>query len=357
MSATPVSAGTVSFRLLVGPLLAGVTVNAFVCGVCIMQLVHYVLAPRRDAWPLLALVAWAYAVDTFQSTSAVALLWHYVVSNFTRPAALASAPWEYASLPVSNALISLPIQLFLTRRIARLSGARLPAALLALLAAAQAALGCAAAARGLKTVSVAAGDAAAAHVAIVPLADAWLAASVASSAGIALALLYLLSQNRDTRRTESETLVNRLCRLTLESGALVAAVCPLTPPAPSQILDLVFLVHLPNNNLHYMFALPIGRLYTRAAPLTRTPATQTLNARAPPLSPPVENSFQGFHLTTIGGTKQSPGGGGGGTATQDVAVRLDADGSAGVPAYASAPSVASTLDEKAGARARYGGAY
>lgn len=43
----------VSYQLLVGPLLIGVILNALVFGVCVMQLVGYILAGYKDNWQLL----------------------------------------------------------------------------------------------------------------------------------------------------------------------------------------------------------------------------------------------------------------------------------------------------------------
>ena len=43
----------VSYSLLVGPLLIGVVVNALVFGVCVMQLVSYLMSGYRDGWRMM----------------------------------------------------------------------------------------------------------------------------------------------------------------------------------------------------------------------------------------------------------------------------------------------------------------
>ncbi|KAH8111605.1 hypothetical protein DFH11DRAFT_1512845 [Phellopilus nigrolimitatus] len=240
------AAGPASFELLVGPLLIGVVVNAFVFGICIMQLVEYFLGRHRDSWKLVALLAWVFSIDVFQVASSVAMLWHYVVANFTNPAALASGPWEYATLPIFNALTTLPIQHFMAWRIMRFARSRTLFAFLSALSLAQAALGCAAAAGGLRSTALAA------HVAIVPLADAWLAASVACDMSITVLLMYYLNKSR-TGFERTDSVISRICRVTVEAAVPVTFLC---------LLDLIFLTTTPNNNLHYMFALPVGRLYT-----------------------------------------------------------------------------------------------
>ena len=102
------ASSTVGYDLLVGPLLIGVILNALAFGVCFMQLVNYVLAGFSDRWLIVVLIVWVYAIDAFQVGSSVSMLWKYVVNNFANPVALASAPWEYASLPIFSALYVYP---------------------------------------------------------------------------------------------------------------------------------------------------------------------------------------------------------------------------------------------------------
>lgn len=59
------------------------------------------------------LLVWVFAVDSFQVGSSVAMLWHYVVANFTNPEVLLTGPWEYATLPI---LSSLSVVHFLEER-------------------------------------------------------------------------------------------------------------------------------------------------------------------------------------------------------------------------------------------------
>ncbi|KAH8111610.1 hypothetical protein DFH11DRAFT_1729281 [Phellopilus nigrolimitatus] len=275
------TAAPVNYDLFIGPLLVGVVANAVVFGICIMQLVEYIISKYKDSWKLVFLIWWVFAIDIFQVGNSVSMLWHYIVTNFANPEALASGPWEYASLPIFNAFATIPIQHFMAWRIMRFSGSKLLFAYISVLSLAQAALGATAASFGLKMTSIAS------HVKLIPLADAWLATSVACDMSITLLLLYYLNRSR-TGFKRTDSIINRICRSTVEAAVPVSVLC---------LCDLIFLTLMPSTNLHYMFALPIGRLYTNTL-------LSTLNERET-----LRSSFQnntpshGLNLSALSSTK------------------------------------------------------
>ncbi|OCB92152.1 hypothetical protein A7U60_g507 [Sanghuangporus baumii] len=266
---TPLGA---SYQLVVGPLLIGVVVNALVFGVCIMQLVSYLMSGYRDGWRTISLLGWIYAIDTFQVCSSVSMLWHYVVDNFANPTALAYSPWEYATLPIFSSLASVPIQHFMAFRIMRFSGSKLLFAFISFLSWAQAALAVTSAIQGVIHTSIES------HKKIIPYADAWLALSACCDASITAFLLYYLLRSR-TGFERTDSIISTICTTTVKAAvpvtvlgfertdSIISTICTTTvkaavPVTVLCILDLCFLTTTPNNNLHYMFALPVGRLLT-----------------------------------------------------------------------------------------------
>ncbi|KAL5480519.1 hypothetical protein ACEPAI_1789 [Sanghuangporus weigelae] len=290
----------VSYQLLVGPLLIGVVVNALVFGVCVMQLVSYLMSGYRDGWRVISLLGWIYAIDTFQVCSSVSMLWHYVVDNFANPVALAFSPWEYATLPIFSSLASVPIQHFMAFRIMRFSGSKLLFAFISFLSWAQAALAITSAIQGVIHTSIES------HKKIIPYADAWLALSACCDASITVFLLYYLLRSR-TGFERTDSIISTICTTTVKAAVPVTVLC---------ILDLCFLTTTPNNNLHYMFALPVGRLLTntlmsvrisfslriwmREIDITLRLLAQTLNERKH-LRSQMENSTpnRGFSLSAL----------------------------------------------------------
>ncbi|KAL5513956.1 hypothetical protein ACEPAG_2717 [Sanghuangporus baumii] len=267
----------VSYQLVVGPLLIGVVVNALVFGVCVMQLVSYLMSGYRDGWLVISLLGWIYAIDTFQVCSSVSMLWHYVVDNFANPIALAFSPWEYATLPIFSSLASVPIQHFMAFRIMRFSGSKLLFAFISFLSWAQAALAITSAIQGVIHTSIES------HKKIIPYADAWLALSACCDASITVFLLYYLLRSR-TGFERTDSIISTICTTTVRAAVPVTVLC---------ILDLCFLTTTPNNNLHFMFALPVGRLLTNTL-------MSTLNERKH-LRSQMENSTpnRGFSLSAL----------------------------------------------------------
>ncbi|KAI5124896.1 hypothetical protein M0805_007324 [Coniferiporia weirii] len=241
---------------LIGPLLIGAVVNAFVFGICVLQYIEYFASGYKDDWKLVTLLLWVLVIDIFQSGATVAIVWHYVVANFANVAALADSPWMYASLPIFSTLAAVPIQHFMAWRIMRFSKSTWLFVYISMLSLGQGALACASAISGILSPSIAS------HVKIIPIADGWLGMSVACDTSITILLLWYLNKSR-TGFKRTDSIIYRLCRVTVEAALPVSLLC---------ILDLVFLTTNPFNNLHFMCAMPVGRLYTNTL-LT------TLNAR------------------------------------------------------------------------------
>ncbi|THH08635.1 hypothetical protein EW145_g2555 [Phellinidium pouzarii] len=255
---------------LVGPLVIGTVVNAFVFGICVLQYIDYFSSGYKDDWKLLTLLVWVLAIDIFQSGATVAILWHYVVENFANVASLADSPWMYASLPIFSTLnnrlhepsAAVPIQHFMAWRIMRFSKSYWLFVYISVLSLGQGALACASATMGLLSPSIAS------HVKIIPVADGWLAMSVACDTSITVLLLFYLNKSR-TGFKRTDSIIFRLCRITVEAALPVSLLC---------ILDLVFLTlnareglrKTMESSVHNSIQLGSRNLHSRIAPGNRT---------------------------------------------------------------------------------------
>ncbi|KAH8105583.1 hypothetical protein DFH11DRAFT_1691977 [Phellopilus nigrolimitatus] len=267
------SAGaSTSLDLIIGPLLLGTVFDAFVLGICVIQVKTYVSSGYKDDWKLVALLTWVILIDTFQSGAATAMLWHYVVDNFSNVAALGASPWEYATLPIFSSLAAVPIQHFMAWRIMRFSKSRWLFVYISVLSLGQGALACASAVLGLISPDIAE------HVKIILIADVWLGMSVACDTSITVLLLWYLNKSR-TGFKRTDSIIFRLCRITGEAALPVSLLC---------ILDLVFLTTTPFKNLHFMCAMPVGRLYTNTL-LTTLNARESLRKT---MESSIHNSYQ-----------------------------------------------------------------
>ncbi|EJC99557.1 uncharacterized protein FOMMEDRAFT_142771 [Fomitiporia mediterranea MF3/22] len=279
----PVSLLGSSYQLVVGPLLIGVVVNALVFGICVMQLIAYFLSEFKDNWWILGMLCWIYAIDTFQVCTSVSMLWHYTVTNFANPISLAFAPWEYATVPVFSSIAPVPIHFFMAYRIMRFSRSKLLFVYIAALSLGQAVLACAGAAQGLTHTTIQS------HIMLVPTEVAWIILSILCDLSISGLLLYYLSRSR-TGFERTDSIISRICTTIIKASVPGTILC---------ILDLCFLMTMPDNNLHYMFLLPVGRLYTNTV-------LCTLNERRR-LRSHLENltsNQQGINLATIASSRR-----------------------------------------------------
>ncbi|SJL12979.1 uncharacterized protein ARMOST_16414 [Armillaria ostoyae] len=115
-------------RSALGPILAGVTTNAFIFGICTVQYYEYFTSGIRDSWILLGTVVWLAVVDVLFSINSAVILWQYVIDNFANPAVLHQSNWHFNLVPLFMSLYvfpapgtSVPVHIFLANRIGHFS--------------------------------------------------------------------------------------------------------------------------------------------------------------------------------------------------------------------------------------------
>ncbi|KAJ6463145.1 hypothetical protein C8R47DRAFT_84091 [Mycena vitilis] len=235
-------------KLLLGPILIGVSLNTLLYGVCVTQFVSYYSSTRRlgDSRATRLLVAWELLINTAHSAIAIYYAWLYMVDNFLNAAFLETAPWPLTSVPLFTAMSSCPIQLFLIYRVFLLSKSRYIAAVLVFLTVINGGIAIVTSvlAFNVKT--------SANETGVRPVTDAWLGMTVANDFAITLALVYYLFQSR-TGLSQTDTVINRLIQSAVESAAAATLFA---------ILVMITFTRLPATGLYIMFSLPLGRIYT-----------------------------------------------------------------------------------------------
>ncbi|KAK7449277.1 hypothetical protein VKT23_013420 [Stygiomarasmius scandens] len=236
----------INIKLILGPVVVSGMINALLFGICVVQFLDYYNAKFKDGPIITGLVVWIAIVDTFSSCTSSYLLWHYAVDGFGNALALVTTPWQYNMIPIFGTLISIPVQFFLAWRIHRFSKSWIIYLVICALSLAQGGLAFASSIGAMLAPSVEA------NAALIPVADSWLALSVACDLSITLLLSYYLSKSRTGMRA-TDTVISKLIRTSVETALPVTVFC---------ICDLATLTSIPNSNLHLMFALPMARLYT-----------------------------------------------------------------------------------------------
>ncbi|KAJ6518317.1 hypothetical protein C8R47DRAFT_1086566 [Mycena vitilis] len=240
-----------AIKLLLGPILIGVSLNTFLYGICFTQFVDYYLSKRQteDSVATRCLVAWEFFINTFHSAASIYLIWLYLADNFLDVAFLEATPWPLTAVPLVTTFSAGPIQMFLIYRVYSLSNSGWMSAVLGSLTVATGSLAITTSflAFRLEDFSAAAR--------LRPVANAWLGLSVANDLAITMGLVYYLRASRTglSLSSKTNTLINRLIRSAIES----AAVAPVLA-----ILGSITFTRYPTAGIDFIFSIPLGRVYT-----------------------------------------------------------------------------------------------
>ncbi|KAJ7485100.1 hypothetical protein B0H11DRAFT_2018115 [Mycena galericulata] len=237
-----------AIKLLLGPILIGVSLNTFLYGICVTQFLKYFMSKRRldDSRATRYLVAWEFLIDTFHSAVSIYFIWLYIVDNFLNAAFLQAAPWPLTAVPLLTAMSACPIQLFLAYRVFLLSRSHPISAMLIFLTVANAGLATTTSALAFRVETFDDGSR------LKPVTAAWLGVSVANDLAITVLLVLYLNRSR-TGLSKTDTVINRLIRSAIESAALATLFA---------IMVLICFTRFSFTGLHLMFSIPLGRIYT-----------------------------------------------------------------------------------------------
>jgi len=160
-------------------------------------------------------------------------------------------PWPYPTTVIFIVLASVPIQHFLAWRIKSFSRSWPLFALISFFSVAQGVCGFTGGV--LATIS-----ADPAHRSLGPIADAWVSIGVFTDVLITALLLFFLQRSK-TGFKHTDSIIERLIRISVETAAIGLFVC---------IIDVVVFTTKTNTNLHFLFALPQPRIYTNTLMMT-----------------------------------------------------------------------------------------
>ncbi|KAF8326565.1 uncharacterized protein EI90DRAFT_3069705 [Cantharellus anzutake] len=244
--------------VLAGPLLLGYLFNWGLFGVLCMQVyVYYVSFPKDSRW-IKILVYTLFFIDTLQTALTTHNAWHFLAKGWGDPEALIKPGWSWIAVPLISGIVSCTVQMFFSWRIWKLSERWLVSLFISAIAVMQ---GVCAAICGVWFSII--NDVTKISSLTTP-ATIWLAGSAACDVLIAGFMVYLLRKSA-TGFEGTDTVINRLTRMTIETGAVTAA---------AATLELIFYLRWKENNLHMIPALALAKLYTNTL-------VATLNSRNP----------------------------------------------------------------------------
>jgi len=222
----------------------------------ILQAVIYYSSYKKDPKWIRYFILYLVTVETINIGCNIATIYEPLVLKYGTPAALTFFPIMITATPVTNAAISGPVQMFTAWRIVVITRNKLIGGII-----------CA-----FSLVSMAFGGYTAAVVTIIRVfvrkdeaikpATVWFAAGACADLLITATLYFSLSRRR-TGFTSTDQIINRIIRLTLQTGLLTLMLA---------LSETVTFIASPRTTSNFAIDFPLSKLYTNAL-------LSTLNAR------------------------------------------------------------------------------
>ncbi|KAJ8495368.1 hypothetical protein ONZ45_g12900 [Pleurotus djamor] len=230
-----------NLQLLFGPMLIGVFLNTILYGVLVVQILYLFL------------------VETLNTGFDIGIIYEPLVLRFGTINAVANIPVMLMSDPIVMVMISVPIQCFVGWRIYVISKSKLIIGIIGFFAFSSLAGAYSAAIGTSVTKSLTYQSLPRMSPAIIT----WLVSSATADIVITVSLVFHLYK-RKTGVRSTDDIVNRIIRLTIQTGMVTALFAA---------LDVIFFLALPSSSMNFLWDFPLSKLYTNSL-------LSTLNARS-----------------------------------------------------------------------------
>ncbi|RPD56572.1 hypothetical protein L226DRAFT_251716 [Lentinus tigrinus ALCF2SS1-7] len=237
--------------LEIGPILIGALLSWMLLGISVVQLYMYHVSFSQDHRFIQISAYTIFLLDVFQSIVAANEGWQVLITGWGRSVNLEYPGWTFVALPVVSSLVSFWVQTFYSWRIWQLSRSRIVPCLIVITAVVQAAAAWSISISFASLRNIASLHGTGMNIRVI----IWLGVGAFTDLIIMLSMLYLLysAKRRTQPNGRSQLIVNRLIRLTVETGFACAF---------SAILQLAFYLWLSETNLHLVVALILSKVYS-----------------------------------------------------------------------------------------------
>ncbi|TFK47574.1 hypothetical protein OE88DRAFT_772195 [Heliocybe sulcata] len=239
-----------------GPAIIGLFFNILLYGIMITQVFLYFKSFPKDRTWMKFYVLLLFVADTLNSVLDCIWMYQSIIIHFGDNDFVSKANWAFAADPAMTGIIAMLVQFFFAWRIKILTGSWI-----LVIAVVIAALG-----GGLGGVGTAIAVTILPHFAdfqmFQPVVVVWLISNAVCDVLITSALTWHLRRHK-TGFPATDDIVNRIIRLTVQTGMLTAVVA---------VLDVGFFVGSPSG-IHLAFNFPLSKLYTNSL-------MSTLNSRS-----------------------------------------------------------------------------
>ncbi|PPQ98166.1 hypothetical protein CVT26_003212 [Gymnopilus dilepis] len=230
-----------------GPFLLGYVFNWGLYGALSVQVYMYYMSFSNDRFHAKALVFGLYLLETAQTIISTHDMFRTFAIGFGDPLQLRSTQLDWLTVPLIGGIVSCTVQIFYAYRISILSRSKVIAAIIVVIALTQ---GAAAITQGVQAAII--GDFTKLRSEAFVSVSLWLSGSVLCDIMIAVIMSYYLSRSNSSVKA-TRVLVNRLIRLTIETGSLTAVVA---------VVDIILFFAFPLNNYFFTPSIALAKLYT-----------------------------------------------------------------------------------------------
>ncbi|KAJ7927644.1 hypothetical protein B0H13DRAFT_1970084 [Mycena leptocephala] len=252
----------IDVKLIYGPILLGAFFNMILFGILVAQMLTYFQSSNRDPLFMRVFVYGVFFVEFANTCLDIAIMFQLLVLEYA--AIPDKLPTVFMTIPICVILVAFPCQLFFIWRIHTFTQSKALCGFIVSLAFATLGVGMWAVYHLIK----------AGAWAKVP--DAHLAAEVwlFFSAGTDLVIAFCLSialKGKKTGMAKTDTVVDRIIRMTIQTGVLTALF---------NVLDVVSFLSIKNATFNFMFNIPLSKLYSNclmSALNARSQYNRTLN--------------------------------------------------------------------------------
>ncbi|KIK90928.1 hypothetical protein PAXRUDRAFT_831253 [Paxillus rubicundulus Ve08.2h10] len=243
-------------ELLFGPMLIGVFLNTTLYGAMVVQTFVYFQTYKNDSWWIKMFVLYLLFCETLNTGFDIGMMYEPLIIRYATLRATTIAPIMLSADPLLTVLISSPVQAFIAWRVRVMSGSRLIPSIVCFFAFTAFVGGIA------TTVSVTIINEYARFHQFNGAVITWLASSAAGDIVITISLVLSLWRQR-TGFAVTDDLINRLIRLTVQTGLITAL---------SATADVTIFLIAKNTTLNYIWDFALSKLYSNSL-------LSTLNAR------------------------------------------------------------------------------
>ncbi|KAJ7354395.1 hypothetical protein DFH08DRAFT_854743 [Mycena albidolilacea] len=232
--------------LLFGPMLIGVVLNMILYGVvCIQTFTYFQRYPNDSAW-IRCFMMYLIVVETANVVVELGIIYEPLIIHYGKAAALAISPTLLPGDPVLISVVSAPIQIFTAWRMSVITGSLILPALITLLSFGSFGSGI------IVSINVFMHPEFRSFETFTTEVIVWLVLSAVCDVVITAGMTHAL-YSRKTGFSVVDGQINRIIRLTLETGALTAI---------TALVDMILFLVFPRTTVNFIVDFPLSALYT-----------------------------------------------------------------------------------------------